>query len=153
MYVTRGRESEMGNVAAEGNNNKTTMTFQQVHDRLSHMSDATIRETANDLVCASRKCKHFLALLALQERPSRRTSNEPKQRNKRLGNDELTLTLQQFENDKECPSHPNPTGESSLWINASKSNSPSFSRPKTQWLSQHVSNCTNGSNQTLVLLT
>ena len=41
MYVTRGNESEMINVAAEGNNNKTTMTFQQVHDRLGHMNDAT----------------------------------------------------------------------------------------------------------------
>ena len=39
MYITRGKESEMGNVAAQGNN-KTTMTFWQVHDRLGHMSDA-----------------------------------------------------------------------------------------------------------------
>ena len=41
MYVTRGKESEMVNVAAEGNNNKTAMTFQQVHDPLGHMSNAT----------------------------------------------------------------------------------------------------------------
>ena len=40
MYITRGRESEMGNVAAEDNNNKTAVTFQQVHDRLGHMSNA-----------------------------------------------------------------------------------------------------------------
>ena len=39
MYITRGRESEMGNVAAEDHNNKTAMTFQQVHDRLGHMND------------------------------------------------------------------------------------------------------------------
>ena len=49
MYVTRGRESEMGNVAAEDNNNKTTMTFQQAHDRLGHMSDATTQETSKRL--------------------------------------------------------------------------------------------------------
>ena len=41
MYVTRGKDSEMVNVAAESNNNKATMTFQQIHDRLGHMSDAT----------------------------------------------------------------------------------------------------------------
>ena len=40
MYITRGSESEMGNVATEDNNNKTSVTFQQVHDRLGHMSDA-----------------------------------------------------------------------------------------------------------------
>ena len=50
MYVTRERESEMGTVAAENNNNKTTtMTFRQAHDRLGHMSDATTRETAKQL--------------------------------------------------------------------------------------------------------
>ena len=40
MYITRGRKSEMGNVAAEDNNNKTAGTFQQVHDHLNHMSNA-----------------------------------------------------------------------------------------------------------------
>ena len=49
MYVTRGRESEMGNVAAEDNNNKTTMTFQQADDQLGHISDATTQETAKRL--------------------------------------------------------------------------------------------------------
>ena len=46
MYVTRGKDSEMVNMATEGNNNKTAMTFQQIHDRLGHMSNATTRETA-----------------------------------------------------------------------------------------------------------
>ena len=51
MYITREREGEMGNVAAENNNKnkKTTMTFRQAHDRLGHMSDATTRETAKRL--------------------------------------------------------------------------------------------------------
>ena len=49
IYVTRGKESETVNVAAEGNNNKTTMTIQQVHGRLGHMSDATTQETAKQL--------------------------------------------------------------------------------------------------------
>ena len=40
MDITRGRESEMGNVAAEDNNTKTAVTFQQVHDCLGHMSNA-----------------------------------------------------------------------------------------------------------------
>ena len=45
MYVTRGRESDLGNVAAEDNNNKTAVTFQQVHDRLSHSSNTRHGET------------------------------------------------------------------------------------------------------------
>ena len=59
MDVTRGRESEMGNVAAEGNNNKSTMTFQQVHDHLSHMSDATTQETAKRLGLRIKKTQTF----------------------------------------------------------------------------------------------
>ena len=59
MYVTRRNESEMINVAAEGNNNKTTMTFQQVHDHLGHMSDATTRETAKQLGLRIRKTQTF----------------------------------------------------------------------------------------------
>ena len=153
MYITRGKESEMGNVAAQGNN-KTTMTFRQVHDRLGHMSDAATRETLqNNSACESRKHKSFHAPLAPPERPNRRTSSEQKQQNKRLDNDGLTWTLQQSKSDKECPFHQNRIGESLLWINESKSIFPSFSRPRTQWLSQHVNNYTNGSNQTLGLLT
>ena len=51
MYITREKESEMGNVAAENNNKnkKTTMTFRQAHDQLGHMSYATTRETAKRL--------------------------------------------------------------------------------------------------------
>ena len=49
MYITRGRESEMGNVAAEDNNNKTSVTFQQVHDHLGHMSNAATQETVKQL--------------------------------------------------------------------------------------------------------
>ena len=41
MYVTRGKDCEMVNMATEGNNNKTAMTFQPIHDRLGHMSNAT----------------------------------------------------------------------------------------------------------------
>ena len=105
----------------------------------------------NNSVCTSRKCKPSHAPLAQRERPSRRTSSRQKQQNKRLDNDGLTWTSQQLENDKGCPYQQNPTGESSSWINASKLSFPSFSRPRMQWLSQHVSNYTNGSNQTLVL--
>ena len=36
----------MGNVVTENNNNKTAITYQQVHDCLSHMSVSTTRETA-----------------------------------------------------------------------------------------------------------
>ena len=59
MYVTRGRESEMGNVAAERNNNKTTMTFQQVHDRLGHMSNATTQKTAKQLGLRIKRTQTF----------------------------------------------------------------------------------------------
>ena len=59
MYITRGRESEMGNVAAEDNNNKTAVTFQQVHDRLGHMSNAATQETAKELgVCIKKGLTH-----------------------------------------------------------------------------------------------
>ena len=59
MYITRGKESEMGNVAAQGNNNKTTMTFRQAHDRLGHMSDAATRETAKQLGLRIKKTQIF----------------------------------------------------------------------------------------------
>ena len=59
MYITRGRESEMGNVAVEDNNNKTTVTFQQVHDCLGHMSDAATQETAKQLgLCIKKMHTH-----------------------------------------------------------------------------------------------
>ena len=59
MYVTRGKDSEMVNVAAEGNNNKTTMTYQQAHDHLGHMNDATTRETAKQLGLRIKKTQTF----------------------------------------------------------------------------------------------
>ena len=153
MYVTRGNESEMINVAAEGNNNKTTMTFQQVHDHLGHMSDATTRETAKQLGSRIRKTQTFPCTACAAGKAKQKNIKRAETTKQKMDIDGLTWTLQQLENDKECPSHQNPTGESSLWINVSKSSSPGFSRPRMQWLSQHVSNYTNGSNQTLVLLT
>ena len=59
MYITRGRDSEMGNVATENNNNKTAMTYQQVHDFLGHMSDATTQETAKQLGLRIKKMQTF----------------------------------------------------------------------------------------------
>ena len=59
MYVTRGKDSEVVNMATEGNNNKTAMTFQQIHDRLGHMSDATTRETAKRLGLRIKKTQTF----------------------------------------------------------------------------------------------
>ena len=59
MYVTRGKDSEMVNVAAEGNNNKTTMTYQQAHDCLGHMNDTTTRETAKQLGLRIKKTQTF----------------------------------------------------------------------------------------------
>ena len=59
LYVTRGRGSEMGNVAAEDNNNKTAVTFQQVHDRLSHMSNAATRDMVKQLgICIKKGLTH-----------------------------------------------------------------------------------------------
>ena len=56
----------MGNVAAaENNNNKTTVMFQQVHDRLGPMSDAATWETAKQLgVCIKKGLKHPCAACA-----------------------------------------------------------------------------------------
>ena len=59
MYITRGRESVMGNVVTEDNNNKTAMTYQQVHDRLGHMSEATTQETAKQLGLCIKKTQTF----------------------------------------------------------------------------------------------
>ena len=65
MYITRGRDSEMGNVAAEDNNIKTAMTFQQVHDHLGPMSDAATRETAKQLgFCIKKTHTHPCAACA-----------------------------------------------------------------------------------------
>ena len=49
----------MVNMAAAGNNNKTAMTYQQVHDRLGHMSNATTRETAKRLGLRIKKMQTF----------------------------------------------------------------------------------------------
>ena len=144
----------MGNVAAaENNNNKTTVTFQQVHDRLGHIVMLQHGKQQNNSAYASRKDSNIHALHALQARPNKRTSNKWKQQNKSLDNDTLTLTSQRFTKDRGCPSPQNPTGESSLSTNESKSSSPSFSRQKMQWLSQHVNSFTNDNNQTLASLT
>ena len=154
MYITRGRESEMGNVAAEGNNNKTAMTFQQVHDHLGHMSNAATLEMTKQLGLRLKTTHtHPCTACAAGKAKQKNIKRAPTTTHKCLDNDTLTLTLHQFVNDRECPSPQNPTGESSLLTNASKSSSPSFSRQKMQWLSQHVNCFTNGNNQTSSSLT
>ena len=84
MYITRGRESEMGNVAgAENSNNKTTVTFQQVHDCLGNMSDATTQKMAKQLgACIKKGLKRPCTACAagkakLTEFQSKRTLSNP----------------------------------------------------------------------------
>ena len=149
MYITRGKESEMGNVAAQGNN-KTTMTFRQVHDRLGHMSDAATRETAKQLGLQIKKsqlfpCAACAAGKAKQKNIKRTETTKQKIGQRRAYLDIATIKKRQG---MPIPSKPN-------WriIVVDQCIQIKFSRPKTQWLSQHVNNCTNGSNPTLGLLT
>ena len=109
MYVTRQRESEMGNVAAEGNNNKTTMTFQQVHNRLGHMSDTTTRETAKQLGLHIRKTQTFPCTACAAGKAKQKNIKQAETTKQKIGQQQAYLDIATIQKQQgmPIPSKPN----------------------------------------------